>query len=86
MSVHTTAPVLESIIQTCARYSICRSYLYRLIGAGHIRAVKVGTRTKIDIASADAYFAALPVARIKPDKRSKSAPAAVPPSQAGEAA
>jgi hypothetical protein len=86
MSVRTTAPVLETILQTCARYSICRSYLYRLIGAGLIRAVKVGTRTKVDIASADGYFAALPVARIKPDKRTKRAGAAVTSTHAGEAA
>jgi excisionase family DNA binding protein len=64
-----TAPVLEYVAQTCARYSIARSYLYRLIGEGKIEAVKDGSRTKIIVASADAYFASLPKARIKPARR-----------------
>jgi excisionase family DNA binding protein len=64
--------ILEYISQTCARYNIGRSYLYRLIGEGKIEAVKDGARTKIVVASADAYFASLPKAKIKPAKRTSA--------------
>ncbi len=64
--------ILEYISQTCARYNIGRSYLYRLIGDGKIEAVKDGARTKIVVASADAYFASLPKAKIKPAKRASA--------------
>jgi hypothetical protein len=62
-------PVHESIIQTCLRYNICRSYLYRLIGDGKIEAVKDGKRIKVIVASADAHFASLPKAKIKRAKK-----------------
>jgi excisionase family DNA binding protein len=77
-----STPILEYVSQTCARYNIARSYLYRLIGEGKIEAVKDGSRTKIIVASADAHFASLPKAKIKPPKR---APAAVTsaPSEGG---
>src|SRR6266436_2430934 len=75
-------PILEYVSQTCARYNIARSYLYRLIGEGKIEAVKDGSRTKIIVASADAHFASLPKAKIKPSKR---APGAVSSTQAVEA-
>jgi excisionase family DNA binding protein len=63
-----STPILEYVSQTCARYNIARSYLYRLIGEGKIEAVKDGSRTKIIVASADAHFASLPKAKIKPAK------------------
>ena len=46
------SPILEYVSQTCQRYSIARSYLYRLIGEGKIEALKDGNRTKIVVASA----------------------------------
>ena len=67
-----STPVLEYVSQTCARYSIARSYLYRLIGEGKIEAVKDGSRTKIIVASADAHFASLPKAKIKAAKPRKA--------------
>ena len=66
------SPILEYVSQTCQRYSIARSYLYRLIGEGKIEALKDGNRTKIVVASADAHFASLPKAKIKPAKRKKT--------------
>jgi hypothetical protein len=66
--MHNPVPVLESINQTCRRYDICRSYLYRLLGDGKIEAVKDGKRIKVIVASADAHFTSLPKAKIKPAK------------------
>jgi excisionase family DNA binding protein len=62
-------PVHASINQTCERYNVCRSYLYRLIGDGKIAAVKDGRRIKIIVESAETHFASLPKAKIKPQKR-----------------
>jgi excisionase family DNA binding protein len=48
------------IASACARYSIGKTLLYRLLRDGHIRAVKLGARTLVDVASMDRYFATLP--------------------------
>jgi hypothetical protein len=56
--------VLESIEQTCQRYSVGRTQLHKLVKAGKIEAVKDGSRTKIVVASADKHFASLP--KVKP--------------------
>jgi excisionase family DNA binding protein len=50
-----------TIEHACARYDIGRTQLYRLLNEGAITAIKFGRRTLINVASADAYFAALPV-------------------------
>jgi len=63
--------VYESIKEFCSRHDVSRSEAYRLFGDGKIEVVKDGRRTKVVVASADAHFASLPKARIKPDKRSK---------------
>lgn len=55
--VHTTH---INIASACARYSIGKTLLYRLLRDGHIRAVKLGARTLVDVASMDRYFATLP--------------------------
>jgi hypothetical protein len=62
-------PVHMSIKNICARHNCSRSHLYRLLGAGLIEAKKNGFRILVDVASADAHFAQLPKAEIKPDKR-----------------
>ena len=49
-----------NIASACARYSIGKTLLYRLLRDGHIRAVKLGARTLVDVASMDRYFATLP--------------------------
>jgi excisionase family DNA binding protein len=41
-----------------------RTKLYELAGEGHLRTVKVGTRTLVDIEHALAWFATLPTAKI----------------------
>jgi hypothetical protein len=70
-------PVHASIKDICGRHNCSRSMLYRVLGDGHIKAKKNGPRILVDVASADAFFAALPDAQIKRDKhRSKLPPAA----------
>lgn len=43
-------------------YGISRAKIYRLIEAGELRAVKVGTRTLIPVVSAKNWFESLPLA------------------------
>ncbi len=57
--------VHDSIKETCARHNCSRSHLYKLAGEGKIIMRKNGRRTLVDVASADAYFANLPPAKIK---------------------
>jgi hypothetical protein len=64
-----------SIRGICARHDVSRSHLYHLIGAGQIQAVNNGRRILVVVASADAYFAALPAAKIAPSKRIRMATA-----------
>jgi excisionase family DNA binding protein len=51
------------------RFGISRSTIYRLVGQRVIIAVKVGSRTLIDIHSMRRYFAKLQRAEIAPDDR-----------------
>ncbi|MFZ4122936.1 MAG: hypothetical protein ACOYKM_14915 [Caulobacterales bacterium] len=53
-------PKLMSVPTALDRYGIGRTKLYALIGVGAIRAVKLGSKTLIDVASADAFFDSLP--------------------------
>ncbi len=51
-------------------YGPSRTSWYRLGAAKLVTLVKRGSRTMIDVASADAYFAGLPIAEIKMPSRS----------------
>lgn len=53
-------PKLMSVPAALDRYGIGRTKLYALIGVGAIRAVKLGSKTLIDVASAAAFFDSLP--------------------------
>jgi hypothetical protein len=46
------------------RYCTSRSSLYLLIKKGHVKAVKRGGRTLVFVPSVDAYFEALPEAKL----------------------
>jgi hypothetical protein len=74
-------PLYVSVPAACARYSCSRSHLYTLLGDGKIIARKNGPRLLVDVASADAHFASLPLAEIKRDKHRSKLPAS-----SGEAA
>ena len=56
---------LLSIKDTCIRYNVSRSQVYKDLGLGKYVAVKDGRRTKIVRASADAHYGSLPPAKIK---------------------
>ena len=49
-----------SVSEARQRYGLGRTTLYALLARGALQARKLGGRTLIDLAAADAYFAALP--------------------------
>lgn len=61
-------PRYQRIPAFCHTWGTSRSSVYRLLAAGHIRAVKLGDATLIDCMSADAYFASLPPAQVRAAK------------------
>jgi hypothetical protein len=63
-------PIHASVKDICARHNCSRSHLYNLFGEGKIIARKNGHRILVDVASSDAHFASLPLAEIKPPKKS----------------
>jgi excisionase family DNA binding protein len=50
-----------------------RTTLYALIGQGKIRAVKLGSRTRIDAQSLRDFITSLPEARIAPPRKRSAA-------------
>jgi hypothetical protein len=67
-------PIHASVRDICARHNCSRSHLYMLLGDGKIIARKNGPRILVDVASADAHFASLPMAEIKRDKHRSKLP------------
>jgi hypothetical protein len=67
-------PVHASVNDICARHNCSRSYVYARLGDGQIIARKNGLRLLVDVASADAHFASLPLAVIKRDKHRSKLP------------
>ena len=61
----TLPPVLR-VKEACEVAGIGRSTLYKLIGSGRVRAIKLGSRTLVDSATLLACLASLPPAPIKP--------------------
>jgi excisionase family DNA binding protein len=59
------APEYGRIPEACRRYGLSRSRLYLLAGDGHIRFVKVGSATLVDLESVSEYLAACPAASIR---------------------
>lgn len=49
-----------TVSSACARWGCGKTKLYELIGTGEIEAVKLGSRTLIDVQSGDQFFASLP--------------------------
>jgi len=69
----SSLPVRASIIDWCALSGMGRSSTYEALGAGHLRAVKAGARTLIDVPHGLAWLDSLPPAIIRPHgaKRTK---------------
>jgi excisionase family DNA binding protein len=57
-------PLHASIVDVCRRHGCSRTLLYKLMSEKKIRAVKLGRRLLVDVASADSFFASLPQAEI----------------------
>jgi hypothetical protein len=45
--------------------NISHNFLYKLAAAGHVRIVKLGAKSLVDVAASRPYFEALPEAKIK---------------------
>jgi hypothetical protein len=54
------------ISEWCVYSGMSRSGTYNAIGLRKLRAVKLGSRTLIDVAAGDLYLDTLPVATIRP--------------------
>jgi hypothetical protein len=54
-----------------AKWGPSRPTWYALIGAGKVRAIKIGGRTLLDAASIEALYAGAPLAAIAPPRRRK---------------
>jgi hypothetical protein len=63
--MHETPLLFIGIPQAQLRYGVGRSKLYELLAQGFIEARKCGSRTLISVASADSYFAALPLIKAR---------------------
>ena len=56
------------IPETCRRFGLSRSRLYREATAGNVRFLKLGAATVVDLASVRALMASLPEARLRSPK------------------
>ncbi len=68
-------PAYATIPEWCRISGVGRSSTYEALGAGHLRARKLGTRTLIDVAHGLAWLDTLPMAAVRPHgvKRTKQA-------------
>lgn len=59
-------PAFATILVWCALSGMGRSTTYEAIGAGHLRARKLGARTLIDVAHGLDWLNTLPAADVRP--------------------
>jgi excisionase family DNA binding protein len=72
-------PPFVPVKEACVVGGFGRSKLYEVLGAGRVRAVKLGSKTLIDTASLLTYLDSLPAAQIRPAKTAaKSTPIHTP--------
>lgn len=67
-SAREAAPAYRPLMTVAqGRHYICvgNTKFYQLLAAGKIRAVSLGRRTMVDVASLDAFIASLPAAQFK---------------------
>jgi hypothetical protein len=69
-------PPFVPVKAACVVGGFGRSKLYEVVGAGHVRAIKLGSKTLIDTASLLTYLEGLPAAQIRPAKPKCTARAA----------
>jgi excisionase family DNA binding protein len=78
MTTTTTPPHLTSALtikELCAAYRLCRETVYREIRARRLRAVKLGRKTLILRADAEAWAASLPELRTARREQASAVPA-----------
>ncbi len=70
-----TTLAFASVTDWCALSGMGRSTTYEALGAGHLRAVKLGAKTLIDVPHGLEWLGSLPRADIRPHsaKRTKQA-------------
>jgi len=59
------SPAYASIVDWCRLTGMGRSTTYEALGRGDLQAIKLGTRTLIDVAHGLAWLATLPVASVR---------------------
>ena len=59
-------PAYATISDWCALSGMGRSVTYEAVGRGDLRAIKLGTRTLIDVTHGLAWLGGLPAATIRP--------------------
>jgi hypothetical protein len=59
----STAPVYASVQRWTEISGLSRSGTYRALGAGHLRAIKVGVKTLVDVPHGLAWLNAQPTAK-----------------------
>ena len=58
-------PEMVTLARAPAIFGLSRSGLYRLAATGHVRMLKVGTRTLVDAGSVRRFLSSLPEAQIQ---------------------
>ncbi len=74
-SARSLTPARTTVSGWCALSGMGRSATYEALGRGDLQAVKLGTRTLIDVARGLAWLNSLPTATVRPHgaKRTKQA-------------
>lgn len=70
------SPAFATVSGWCALSGMGRSTTYEALGAGHLRAVKLGSRTLIDVPQGLAWLDSLPPAAIRPHGTKRTTQAA----------
>lgn len=77
MPAYTAAfPARATVAAWCGLSGMSRSTTYEALGAGHLRAVKLGTRVLIDVPHGLAWLNSLPPAAIRPHGANRTKQAA----------
>ena len=63
-----TSPKFAPLPQWCAISGMSRTATYNALGRGDLKAIKLGTRTLLDVEAGVAWLRSLPAAQIRPPK------------------
>jgi hypothetical protein len=69
---HLIFPEMVPLPKAPSIFGLSRSALYRLASTGHIKLLKVGSRTLVDARTVRDYLSALPEASLRCDPRRKA--------------